>query len=135
MISFEDKHVHLEMIQNIISRLSHNSFMLKSWSIVLVSAMFALSAKDSNTAFMVLAYFPVITFWLLDGYYLQKERTYRELYDLVRVKDGDNIDFSMDTELIEKHISFWFDAVLSKNIIMFHGVVLLVIIMVTVSFI
>ena len=42
-----DKQAHLEMIQGIVNRLSHNSFLLKGWSVVLVSAMFALAAKDT----------------------------------------------------------------------------------------
>ena len=51
---------HLEMIQGVVNRLSHNSFLLKGWSVVLVSAMFALSARDSAALFVYLAYFPAI---------------------------------------------------------------------------
>ena len=37
-----NKHKHLELIQGVINRLSTNSFLLKGWSVVLVSALFAL---------------------------------------------------------------------------------------------
>ena len=34
-------------------------------------------------------------FWILDSYYLQQERLYRELYDDVRLQTEEKIDFSM----------------------------------------
>ena len=47
---------HLDFIQGVINRLSTNSFLLKGWSVVLVSALFALTASNSNSAFIFLAY-------------------------------------------------------------------------------
>ena len=44
---------HLEFIQGVINRLSTNSFLLKGWSVVLVSALFALSTQDSNKSFVL----------------------------------------------------------------------------------
>jgi hypothetical protein len=58
----ERKYTHLEMIQGIVNRLSPNSFLLKGWPVVLVSAMFALAAKDTQLLFVYLAYFPAIVF-------------------------------------------------------------------------
>jgi hypothetical protein len=58
----ENKTKHMEFIQGVINRLSTNSFLLKGWSVVLVSALFALSASDSNSAFIFLAYIPAIIF-------------------------------------------------------------------------
>ena len=72
----ESKTKHLEMIQGVINRLSTNSFLLKGWSVVLVSALFALSAGDSNPAFIFLAYIPTLVFWGLDGYFLWEERKF-----------------------------------------------------------
>ena len=37
---------HLEMIQGVINRMASNSFLLKGWTVVLVSALFALAAND-----------------------------------------------------------------------------------------
>ena len=68
----ENKRKHLELIQGIINRMAGNSFLLKGWSVTLVSAVFALSAKDANHAYFSIAYFPVIMFWILDGYFLSK---------------------------------------------------------------
>jgi len=126
----ENKTKHLEMIQGIINRLSTNSFLLKGWSVVLVSALFALSANDSNKAFIFLAYIPAIVFWGLDGYFLSQERKYRKLYDAVRCLDNSSIDFSMDTSSITSSTVSWVNSTLSKTLVSFHGVLIIAIIIV-----
>jgi hypothetical protein len=112
---------HLEFIQGVINRLSTNSFLLKGWSVVLVSALFALSANNSNVQFIMLAYIPAIVFWGLDGYFLSLERTYRKHYERVRTKDPDEIDFSMDMSDIQSGFYGWVSATFSKTLIPFHG--------------
>ena len=95
----EGKLKHLELIQGIVNRMSSNSFTLKGWSITLVAAIFALSIQDVNKDyFILLVYIPILMFWILDSYYLMKERGYRELYDQIRKLDNDDIDFNLSTE-------------------------------------
>lgn len=89
----ENKRKHLEFIQKVIDRMAKNSFFLRGWTITLVVALFAFSVKDTN----LIVYFPVIIFWILDGYFLSQERLFRALYDHVRKIDEEKIDFSMDT--------------------------------------
>ena len=93
------KQAHLQMIQGVVNRLSHNSFLLKGWSVVLVSAMFALGASESSLLFVLLAYFPAIVFWGLDGYFLRQEKLFRALYDHVRLLAEEEVDYSMDTAM------------------------------------
>jgi len=83
-------------------RLSTNSFLLKGWSVVLVSALFALAAKDAKLVFVYLCYFPTVAFWGLDGFFLRQERLYRhrQLYEKVRLQPEDAVDFSMDTSSV-----------------------------------
>ena len=126
------KHTHLEMIQGIVNRLSHNSFLLKGWTVILVSAMFALAVKDAQLLFVYLAYFPSIAFWCLDGYFLHQERLFRKLYDHVRSLPEEDIDFSMNTSMVKEEIEPWISVTLSKTLIAFHGVILISIIIVTV---
>ena len=126
-----NKHTHLQMIQGIVNRLSHNSFLLKGWSVVLVSAMFALAAKDSQLLFVYLAYFPAISFWCLDGYFLHQERLFRKLYDRVRELSEEDIDFSMNTQSVQDQVASWTEVTMSKTLLAFHGVILISIIMVT----
>ena len=121
---------HLGFIQSVINRLSTNSFLLKGWSVVLVSALFALSANNSNVRFILLAYIPAIVFWGLDGYFLSLEQIYRKHYERVRTKDPEDIDFSMDTSDIQSGFKGWASATLSKTLIPFHGALIGAIILV-----
>ena len=115
---------HLEMIQGVINRLASNSFQMKGWSVVLVSALFALSAPGGNIHFIYLAYFPAIMFWLLDGYFLWQERLFRDLYNEVRETAEDAVDFSMNTSEFSNVSwnSSWPGAAFSKTLLIFHGV-------------
>ena len=96
---------HLEFIQAVINRMATNSATIKGWSITLVVALFALAAKDASMEFVLISYLPVLLFWGLDGYYLCKERGYRELYDEVALKSDHEIDFSMKIESCSKNLS------------------------------
>ena len=103
----EKKLKHLEFIQAVVNRMSGNSFLLKGWSVTLVAALFALAAKDSNKNYIVVAYFPVLIFWLLDAYFLSQERLFRSLYEAVSKTSEDHIDFSMSTEPFENSKNNW----------------------------
>ena len=104
----EKKLAHLGMIQGVVNRLSTNSFLLKGWSVVLVSALFALAVGGTQIHFVYLAYFPAFAFWVLDGYFLHQERLFRKLYDRVRGLDEEEIDFSMDTTIVKNQVVSWF---------------------------
>lgn len=95
VVEMENKIKFLEIIQNIITRMSSNCFMLKGWTVTLVAGVFALSSKESNSMFFLIAYVPVILFWFLDSYYLQLERKYRKLYNIIIQKDYSEIDFNI----------------------------------------
>ena len=120
----ERKRAHLEMIQGVVNRLAQSSFLLKGWSVVLVSALFVLGAKDSTPAFVYVAYFPAIAFWFLDGYFLWQERLFRALYDHVRELEEDDVDFSMDVSAVTSGVNSWSQAILSKTLLIFHGVII-----------
>src|SRR5262245_11979959 len=98
----ERKVKHLEFIQLAVARMASNLFLLKGWTITLVAAMFALSAKESDDTYFLIAYLPAIMFWLLDGYFLSQERCFRALYDHVRTLHEREIDFSMNTTPFRK---------------------------------
>lgn len=117
----ENKQKHLELIQAIINRMAGNSFFLKGWAITLIAALFALSSKDTNHAYIFIAYFPVITFWILDGYFLSQERLFRDLYDHVRRLDEAKIDFSMNTLKHKgKTRNSWICSIFSTTLLWFY---------------
>jgi len=120
----EKKLKHLEFIQQAINRMASNLFLLKGWTVTLIAAMFALAAKESKGFYFVLAYFPTLMFWLLDGYFLSQERRFRSLYDHVRKLDESAIDFSMDTQAFKATPSRnkWSRALFSSTLLIYYGV-------------
>lgn len=115
----ESKLKHLEFIQNVITRMNTNSFLLKGWCVTLVSALFALAAKDANVNYVLVSYIAIPSFWILDGYYLSQERQYRALYDEVRVKS--DTDFSMDASGYCTGKRTWASSAISKTVRIFYG--------------
>lgn len=124
----EEKNKHLEFAQGVINRMGQNSFLIKGWTVTLVSGLFALAANDSNQKYVIVAYFPTLVFWLLDSYYLYQERLFRKIYDHVRKETV--VDYSLNTKKFDKGLSDWTSAALSKTILLFYGVVFLTLIIV-----
>lgn|ERR1035441_10791267 len=127
----ENKRKHLEMIQGIINRMASNLFYLKGWTITLIAALFALAAKDANPKYIFVAYFPVIIFWVLDGYFLSQERRFRALYDDVRMLDEKDINFSMDTRKYRRNKrNSWFRSMLSHTLLWFYPLLIVMMLLI-----
>ena len=96
-VNSEAKIKHLEFIQNIITRMNHNSFQIKTFTITIVAALLAVYASNKNELFIAIGTMPVILFWFLDAYYLQQERKFRGIYGNVAgfKKEVDIKDFEM----------------------------------------
>ena len=112
---------HLEFIHNTITRMSSKTFYLKGWTITLIAALFAFSAKDSDSSLMLITYISTPFFWILDGYYLSNERKFRDLYDEVRLKNESDIDFNMSTQSVKSSKNSWLHSVFSTPKIIFYG--------------
>jgi hypothetical protein len=98
-----DKFQHLQLIQSVVARMAQNSFNLKGWCVTLVAALFALGAKDANLRTAAIAFMPVVIFWFLDGYYLWKERQFRELYTKVaKDEEGNHVHFPYSMNVDEE---------------------------------
>lgn len=123
----ESRLKHLDFIQGVVNRLSTNSFLLKGWSVILVSAIFMLSDRERDVAFMLLAFLPAMVFWGLDAYFLRQERMYRQLYDKVRLGELEKIDFSMNAEIFAKDADSLLRVAASKTLLPFHGVIVVAI--------
>jgi len=115
---------HLKMIQSVVTRMAGNSFLLKGWSVVVVSALFALAAKGSHTLLTLIAFLPAITFWVLDGYFLWQERLFRKLYDRIRSIDEADVDFSMNIAPFFNEVDSWAKVLVSKTLLIYHGAIL-----------
>lgn len=115
----ESKIKHLEFIQNVITRMNANSFLIKGWTITLVSALFALAAKDANVNYVLVSYIVIPAFWILDGFYIFQERQYRDLYKDAAIKEINKVDFSMEAS---GYNNSWINGIFSKTLIPFYGI-------------
>lgn len=111
---------HLEFIQGVVNRLATNSFRIKGWTVILVSALLVLLIRENRSDLAWIGFVPVFVFWGLDGYFLWQERLFRGLYDHVRKLEEDRIDFSMDTSGINRS---WWSATLSITLCPFYGAI------------
>ena len=124
VMTMEAKLKHLELIQGVINRLATDSFRMKGWAVVLISAILVLLAREGCTEFVYIGFVPALVFWALDGYFLWQERLFRDLYDHVRTLDEGDIDFSMDTSAFKRT---WLGATFSRTLFPFYiAMVLLV---------
>jgi len=122
----EKKLKHLEFIQLVITRMNVNSFLLKGWSVTLVAALFAFAAKDTNIEYVLITYISTPIFWFLDGYYLSQERQYRGLYNQIKSKIEDDIDFDMNAKPFNKGKNRWIPSVFSTTLNLFYGALLII---------
>ncbi len=113
----EAKFKHLEFIQGVINRLAADSFRIKGWAVVLVSALLVLLAREDRIESAWIGFAPIFVFWGLDGYFLWQERLFRDLYNHVRVLKEDDIDFSMHLGAFKRS---WLGATFSRTLISFY---------------
>jgi hypothetical protein len=105
--AMEKKVKHLEFIQAVVNRMANTSFLLKGWSITIIAALFAFSAKEGAIAVLWLGVLLTLVFWYLDSYFLWQERLFRSLYDHVRGLKEEDIDFGMDQMRFQKDRPFY----------------------------
>ena len=117
---------HLEMIQAIITRLAGNSFMIRGWSITLVSALLGFAFKDWNWPLVAACFFPNLMFWVLDSIYLLEERKFRWLFDEVRQGRVTGFDMNRDKAGAEPKNKYW-NVFSSRTTLVFHGALFILI--------
>ncbi|CAK3413673.1 hypothetical protein [Vibrio crassostreae] len=115
----ESKIAHLQFIQDVISRMNSNSFLIKGWAITLIAALLALAA-DNNPQLFIASYIVPPIFWFLDGFFLSQERKFRKLYDHVRTLDKTDIDFNMNPSAFNSYDNTWLSGVFSDTLVFFY---------------
>ena len=114
----------VDLIQNVIKRMASNSFMIKGWTVTLVVATLLL--KDDNSKILI-AYFPLISFWYLDSYFLWQERMYRKLYNWVienRLKTNEYL-LDMNAYRFISEVDSIVQIMFSKTLFLFYGSIFL----------
>lgn len=90
-----DKHKHLDLVSAVINRMAQNSFTVRGWCITVVTAVVAFGVEAGERNLALAALVPLLLFWSIDVFYLRQERGFRRLYDVVRTRPEDEIDFDM----------------------------------------
>jgi len=125
-------HKEIDLIQNCISRMAQNSFLIKGWALTVVTVVLALMEKNIDPIYLCLVLFiPLMAFWYLDAFFLQTERMYQKMYEWVLSSRPKN-DFSQLYDLNPQRFK---DQVGSKCAVMwsitlrvFYGIPILVVV-------
>ena len=81
---------YFTIIQDVINRMAQNSFLIKAWTITLITAIFLLTFSIVNSLIFGVLLAITVIFWVLDSYYLKLERIYRRLYKTKVEEYNDN---------------------------------------------
>jgi len=127
-------HKEIDLIQNCISRMAQNSFLIKGWGITLIVITWAILGKESLSSFaLVILLIPIIGFWGLDAYFLWVERKYRKMYAWVldnrlNLKSPEKL-YDLDPNRFTKEAGSWLKVVFSKTLFAFYGCLSLVVVL------
>jgi len=117
----------IDIIQDVIKRMSFNSFMIKGWVITLVVVTLLLK----GTKYQVwIAFIPLLVFWLLDAYFLWQERMYRKLYEWI-IKNRLSTDeylFDMNAYRFKDEVQSKYRIMFSITLFWFYGAIAILII-------
>lgn len=114
---------HLEIIQGVINRLAHNSFLVKGWSMAIVTAAILFLSKETiNPKCIILIFLiPVIGFWILDGYFPWQERLFRGIYNDVRKQNKTDFEMNIPAQK-SKPKGKWLHAIFSVTLVIFYTI-------------
>lgn len=113
---------HLELLQNVITRLGNNSFLIKGWCITLSGVLVVVADESPGSEAIPVALALAAGFWLLDGYYLRQERLFRALYEKAAADQEDSPPlFTMDAERYGGRVP-WTGVLLSWPMLFCYGV-------------
>jgi len=110
----------IDIVQDIIKRMAHNSFMIKGWTIILVVATLLLKGAKIQ---VLIAFIPLLVFWFLDAYFLWQERIYRKLYDWIinnRLKTDKDL-FNMNAYRFKDEVQPILKTMFSITLGLFYG--------------
>ena len=118
----EDKRLYLELIQNIINRMATSSAIVKGLTATITAGILTIHDYTFSLPLSRFFFVPIICMMFLDTSYLQKERQYRRLYELV-CKDKHTIDLDLNVDCIKEDLknnkkTKWINCMWKSNIMM-----------------
>lgn len=129
-------HKEIDLIQSCISRMAHNSFLIKGWAISIIAVVLALAEKSiDNYMITAILIIPLFCFWYLDAFFLQTEKKYREMYIWIlkeRKNDNDKMLYDLNPNRFKNKVSSVCKIMFSKTLWWFYGIPLLIVIIILV---
>ncbi len=129
-------HKQIDLIQNCITRMAQNSFLLKTWTVGLLTIIMAIASKFNINGLLV-GLIPIVAFWYLDAFFLQTEKMYRKMYDeLIQLSPEHSVNLKFynlnplkykhlvvsRTQVMWSHTLKWFYlSLLSVTVLIFIG--------------
>jgi hypothetical protein len=94
----EQDHIgYLNLIQGNIARMAGNSALMKGCAARMIAAMLGMAVSESaKWYYIAISLVPVLAFIRLDIFYLQRERRYRNLYNLVAENTYLDLKYTLD---------------------------------------
>lgn len=138
MNQLESLHKEIDLIQGVINRMAHNSFLLKGWMVSLVAVVLSLSKEtlltNDFTYLGLILCIPILSFWYLDAFFLHKEKCYRKLYQWVIENRPNNAEhlYSLNYLRFKKSIPTVFKIMFSATLLSFYGISIIISISITV---
>lgn len=139
----ESFYKEIELIQACITRMNHNSFMVKGWLLSIIAASMALLPENFNGWFLI-GFLVIVTiiFWYLDGFFLYTEKLFRHKYDWVikkRAEGNEKYAFNLNPHTDEMRlegakVESIKDVMLSKTLFPFYGVLFGVILVLLIAY-
>ena len=122
---------YLNLLQNIINRMSTFGIAMKTASVTTLTALLAYSASDSvgNNFKLWMFFIPWFFFAGYHAYFLRLEKTFRNLYNNDSNQEDISFnDFKIDKNKLDPIYEKWSDVIFSKPLFIFHLTLILIII-------
>lgn len=123
-------HKEIDIIQNCISRMASNSFLIKGWFITLILGFITFGYEKLNFIILIIISLVIsVLCWISDTFFLQLERKYRRKYNWVIENRNSNSNFLYNLNPNESSmwlpnpstkIEFW-EVFFSRTLIFLYG--------------
>lgn len=133
MVTTDELHKEIDLIQSCISRMTNNSFMLKGWLVSLMVVIITLTPENSNQVMAGLVMLTLtLAFWYLDGFFLRTEKLYREMYNwmLEKRREGSKeAQYDLNPERFDSQVGSIRKVMWSKTLRWFYLIICLLILL------
>lgn len=130
--NIEALHKEIDLIQNCVTRMGQNSFLIKGWALTVITIVLALSDKLIDSVYLCLVLLiPLGAFWYLDAFFLHTERMYRKMYEWVvdaRQKEDYSHLYELNPERFKEHVDSRHKIMCSVSLRVFYGIPFIIVV-------